>query len=228
MNTQTDQLDNQLTENQADWLSGSDANLDAGDVEDKQIGGLGDLPIRSEGDNRKTVALLVVCAVSIAAIACFALRNRGQGPSEQQQAVNAQLDLALAKVVSGHMPLQGQRDLAATDLLIQMFYEYPTGRQLNWDELKRNPFRQLDGFSTQKTTSTPEQTTRSSRAKLLAQMLTQMTLQSVLIGPDNPQCVINGEMFGEGEYVMDNFQVKSITPQNVVLVAGYREFLLEM
>ena len=53
-------------------------------------------------------------------------------------------------------------------------------------------------------------------------------LESILIGPQQSACMINGEVFHEGARIDQDFRVKSISGNSVLLTAEYSDFMLEM
>jgi len=184
-------------------------------------------PSAEANGTRNTIAVFIACAVTIGSLYAFAVRHRPQEASAEEKAVDAQLDLALAKLMVG---ANAKSDAAtATDLLIQAFYDYPTHQQVSLDDLRTNPFRWAPKASMSVTLgNNNEPDPRVIRMSQLDAMAGQLVLGSVIVGSGEAKCMINGQVLRVGDMVAETFTVDDIRGDGVVLMAAGSEFILQM
>jgi hypothetical protein len=156
------------------------------------------------------------------------LKLKSQKASVQQQDAEAKIDKALSKLVDKKEQKKSRKVSEDTEKMIQAFYAYQTKQQVPLKDLKRNPFS-LALPKDDKAKDVDE--AKKQRDKLqveLSKKLGELKLKSVLQGPRGAQCLINGEIYGEGEKVADTFVIKSISKEKVVLAAHNMDFILQM
>lgn len=179
--------------------------------------------------NRNSMALLVVCAIAVAAVCFSRSPNNPKTASAAQQALEQKVDLALAKLI-GQQATPGKM-LQNTEKLVSAFNEFPAKQQVASDALQIDPFWVAVHEDTQ-IGEAPVVDDRPKKYALLLrqweQKLSNLTLQSLLANMDQPKCQINGEIFSIGDVVDEVFEVAAIMPDHVVLRTGGKDFILEI
>ena len=159
----------------------------------------------------------------------FHLKQKPQKASAQQQEVEAKLDKALTKLVDKKEQDKSRKLFEDTEEMVQAFYEYPTKQQVALKELQRNPFSSMLAKDDEATDVDDAKERREKLRAELTKKVGELQLQSVLQGPRGAQCLINGNVYGEGEKVANtSFVIKSISGGKVVLVAHEMDFALQM
>ena len=220
---ETDNTSDPLVDNTPEGLGPGQSPLQPKPSPDDFAEGFADAQAKTT--QRNALILLCIGCTALAAVFFLGLRHRPQGDSAEKQALDTQLDLALAKVLITQSP-QAADATSATDMLIQAFYEYPTNRQVALTELQRDPFRPTASLIPP--VATLEALMPRDQALNLAQRVQQLHLQSILISQQDARCMINGEVFQEGQHIDDHLQIKSIRSDNVLLVAEHSEFQLQL
>ena len=226
-----DELDQPTTDepNQdASWNNEDDMYAD-----ESMAQGYDDLNRRRSKNN--AIALLAICVATAVGLYFYAGSHRPKEPTAEEIAQDAKLDLALAKLLPNTKPDQQRSAAEATDMLVAAFYEYPGKQQVPLDKLRRSPFRLV--FAASPTddqlalTKSPEyiaqQQQLEAEQRALQTALNALKLQSILIGPSQAKCIINGEVIGVGEDV-EGFTVQTIQDRTVTLVAQDQEYQLQM
>jgi len=176
--------------------------------------------------NHTAMILLGICVLCMLGVYMFGLRQRPQEATAQEKALEAEVDTYLAKLV--HIENgPPQKIFKDTENMVQAFYEYPSKQQVAADDLKKNPFYRYlqeavdDNAEKQARNLTQQQKELKRQASLLQ-------LQSVLQGGAGPKCLIDGHIYSLGQTIQNTFNIKAINKENVILMAGDLEFVLEM
>ncbi|MCK5270579.1 MAG: hypothetical protein KAJ46_07330 [Sedimentisphaerales bacterium] len=180
----------------------------------------------TDSHNHTAMILLGVCILSMLGVYLFGLRQKPQEASEEEKAVEAQVDTALANLVSADRKAQAEKLFRDTENMVKAFYDYPSKQQVAADDLNKNPFY---CFGTEADNKDDDKNkTRAQLEKELRRKVALLELQSVLQSTSGAKCLINGEIFATGQKVIDTFNIRSISPDSVVLTAGEHEFVLQM
>lgn len=178
--------------------------------------------------NRGAIIFMASCVICVGGFYLFHLKQKPKKASTQQQEAEAKLDKALTKLVDQKEQEKSRKLFEDTEEMVQVFYEYPTKQQVALKELQRNPFSSMLAKD-DKAKDVDEAKER--REKLRAELTKkagELQLQSILQGPRGFQCLINGEVYGEGEKIAGAFVIKSISEGRVVLTAQDMDFTLKM
>lgn len=181
----------------------------------------------TDSHNHTAMILLGVCILSMLGVYLYGLRQKPQEATEEERAVEAQVDTALANLVSADRKAQAEKLFKDTENMVQAFYEYPSKQQVAADDLNKNPFYCFGTESGDKDANDKNKT-RVQLEKELRRKVALLELQSVLQSTGGSKCLINGEIFATGQKVIDTFDIRSISPDSVVLIAGEHEFVLQM
>jgi hypothetical protein len=181
----------------------------------------------TDSHNHTAMILLGVCILSMLGVYLFGLRQKPQEASAEEKAIEAQVDTALAKLVSADRKAQAEKLFKDTENMVQAFYEYPAKQQVAADDLNKNPFYCF-GTEADNKDADDKNKTKAQLEKELRRKVALLELQSVLQSTGGSKCLINGEIFATGQKVIDTFNIQSISPDSVVLMAGEHEFVLQM
>lgn len=189
--------------------------------------------LRGRTANRNTLILLLACIVAVAGIYLLGLTHKTSEEEHlAQQTVSAELDLALNRLLATQNEQVGPDGITDNQRLMQAFYQYPGNKQLHLDELQCNPFQSVDPIVSANQQQIAQERVATDRRILRLQELTtvfdRLSLDGILIGPGGQQCMINGEVFNQGDTVNQDFTIEAITPQEVLLIAEQTEFVLQM
>lgn len=176
--------------------------------------------------NRGTFFLLATCLLGVGAV--YTLRHRPAQVSAEQEQVEARLDSALQKLVNKSEKEKAQKLFQDTDQMVQAFYDYPAKQQVAVEELQRDPFSWLLAKDEEARDADDALQRQEELRKEMAKLIENMQLQSVLQGARGAQCLIDGEVFAEGDTVADRLVVSKIGRESVLLTAGELEFTLTM
>jgi len=177
--------------------------------------------------NRGTIVLLASCFLGVGGIFLVGRFQGTQTTSATDKEVEVRVDTALAKLVKEKKPTPAKEVFGDTEEMVQAFYEYPAKQQVSVDELQRNPFSRALAKDEGAGSVDDALKRMENLRKELTKKLQALKLQSVLQGAGVAQCLINGEVYGEGE-IVDIFKVKTIKSEQVLLLANDMEFVLKM
>lgn len=166
--------------------------------------------------HRNTMILFGVCVLAVAAIYLFGLRTQPGDPSAQEQELQDQLELALAKLA---VRSQNDANPDSADDMVQLFYDYPGHQQLTLEELVRNPFIRFAEAPNE-----PVEDTGPSYQQC-QQRLAQHQLQSVMHSDKGSSCLIDNEVYTPGQQ-LDIFTIQSINQDSVVFAAHNYQFMM--
>jgi hypothetical protein len=178
--------------------------------------------------NRGAIIFMASCVICIGGFYLFHLKQKPQKASAQQQEVEEKLDKALNKLVDKKEQEKSRKLFEDTEEMVQAFYEYPAKQQVALKELQRNPFSSMLAKDDEATDVDDAKERQEKLRVELTKKVGGLQLQSVLQGPRGAQCLINGDVYGEGEKVAETFVIKSISEGKVVLVAQEMDFTLQM
>ena len=186
--------------------------------------------IDDKGPNRSAVMFLVVCGCAAVGIYLLGLRHNPKEVSAEQQAIEAKVDVALAKLLAQH----GSGNAASvydstTDHIVQAFQDYPGKKQLMFDQLHRNPFSESgwQNLGSWLEAAGADEDDIPSPPKNFDKEFAKLQLTSIIHMPSYVRCCINGDILGEGQWVGGVFVIKTIMPDRVILTVDNRDFTLQ-
>jgi len=160
--------------------------------------------------------------------AVYTLRHRPTLVSAEQEQVEARLDNALQKLVNKNEQEKAKKVFKDTEEMVQAFYDYPAKQQVAVDELQRDPFSWLLAKDEDATDTDDALERQEQLRKELTKVVEKMQLQSVLQGARGAQCLIDGEVFAQGDTIAERFRVAKISRESVLLTASELQFTLMM
>ena len=172
--------------------------------------------------NRGIMILLATGIVGMLGVYFFGARQQPNQPSEQEKAIEAKVDVALAKLVNEGQTRQLMND---TGKMVETFYEYPASQQVSLDDLQKNPFSRLSDAELKAGDSNK---TQAQLEREMSRLFKDLELQSVIQSSRGTKCLINGKIFSEGQMIEDVFKIKTITSDRVVLDGKGVEFTLQI
>jgi len=175
--------------------------------------------------NHTAMILLGICVLCMLGVYMFGLRQRPKEATAQEKALEAEVDTYLAKLVSIENG-PPQKIFKDTENMVQAFYEYPSKQQVAADDLKKNPFYRYMDTGNDKAEEQARNLTQ--QEKELKRQVSLLQLQSVLLGGAGPKCLIDGHIYSLGQTIQSTFNIKAINKENVILMAGNLEFVLQM
>ncbi|MBN1846390.1 MAG: hypothetical protein JW810_11945 [Sedimentisphaerales bacterium] len=206
------------------WEEVTDSELAAAEAAEQSYS----LPKDHKRFNRSAMIFMASCLIGVGTIYLFSLRQKPKQASAQQVEMEAKVDQALAKLVDQNQQKKSRELFEDTEEMVQAFYEYPTKQQVKLQELQRDPFSRL--WAREEAAVSVDDA--AERQEKLRQELTRkaeaMKLQSILLGPNTSRCLIDGQIYCEGDTVLSTFTIKSITQDQVILLSQEMEFRLQM
>jgi len=203
------------------WSGASDSELASAEAAESEYQGSPKSAL-----NRNTITLFLACLFGLGLT--FGLRQKPQKASAQTQALEAKVDMALAKFVDPQQKEKTKKLFENTEKMVHAFYDYPAKQQVAADELQRNPFSRLMARDEDARNVNDAQQRRQELRLALTEKVGHLSLQSVLRGPNSSKCLINGQVYGQGDTIDTAFTVKSIRDKEVVLLAEGMTFKLLM
>lgn len=201
-----------------DWNRGGDGELPGTDLSDESY-------MPSGGTkNRGMMILMATCVLGMAVVYFLGSRQKAPEPTEQEKTNEAQIDVALAKLVNNGQVIKLLKD---TEMMVKTFYEYPSNKQVALDDLQKNPFSRiadssLDGGEVDAAIKKSQLETEYSKK------IEDLELQSIIQSPQGDHCLVNGEVFALNQKIEGVFSVTSISKDSVILEAQGIEFTLQM
>lgn len=192
-------------------------------------------PIKPRKSFGNTVVLLVLVAVGGIVVYFFGLRHQPKSPTEEDQAMQKQLDKALARLtgkIDKRKEADGSVFAGDTEMIVRTFSDYPGKYQVVASELQKNPFSHVIVIEPDGNASQDDESAWSQQQAYLTRELNnkfkKLKLESILLSPVNAKCRISGEVYSAGQKVKDTFVVGNIQHEEVVLIANNHEFVLRM
>ncbi|MBN2377924.1 MAG: hypothetical protein JXD22_16115 [Sedimentisphaerales bacterium] len=178
--------------------------------------------------NRSAVILLMTCLMGVGAIYLFGLRNKPKEATAQEQEVEAKVDQVLAKLVDQQKKDEARKMFQDTDNMVQVFYDYPAKQQVEVEELQRNPFSRMLAKD-EGANDVDEALKRREQLRIeLSEKSAKFVLQSVLQGKKGAKCLIDGNIYSEGDLIDSVFKVKKVNNESVILTAEEMDFVVQM
>jgi len=208
-----------MTDINGEWTDPTESELASAQAAQAEYAGE-----QKGGPNRNTMILLAACVIGVGLTYVFGLRQHPKEATAEEQAVEAQVDKALEKLVDPKQRTKTRQLFEDTETMVQAFYDYPAKQQVAVDDLQRNPFSRLlaeDG----KATDLDDAVRRRERLILeLRNKASELKLQSVLLSQKSAKCLVNGQIYSEGDRLGESFVIKTIKNNMVVLTAGGTTF----
>jgi len=216
LNDTTGEYQNDSTDEQLNWANGIGEDPSANsDIY---------IPESESNPNRAGIILVGICVVAVAAVYLFGTKQRPQEASSEQLAAAAQIDIALTRLVGASKKGKGANPLKNTEQMVQAFYEYPGKKQVLLDDLKKNPFSMLASGGAK----VDEKQNQEKLEMDLKNKISKMKLQSVVTMTSGNKCLIDGEIYGQGQLIDDCYKIESINVDTVELSSKDFKFVLEM
>lgn len=124
--------------------------------------------------------------------------------------------------------------LKNTEKRVQQFLTYPNTKQIPLSELRTNPFRQFvepakvaTSDNSVALTEAAERKRREEERAAILKAVQGLQVQSIMFSPDRSVCMINSNLYREGQSV-DNFTVEKISPTSIVVKNGTYRFELRI
>lgn len=114
-----------------------------------------------------------------------------------------------------------------TEKVVEQFLEYPAINQVPLEELKTNPFRDVNAKKSGGDLELAEKKRQEQERVAALKAVQALQLQTIMHGGANSACMINNALYQEGQQV-DGFTVEKISPGAVVVRSGPYRFELKM
>lgn len=223
MNDESEQVD----------LNGQSDSSQAG--QDEYSGG--DEAVVSEDKPTVNRGTLVMFGIMILAAASLYVMYKRTSPAAANAAVSpasAEANKTISTFLSG-----GDRSIKSmeqllknTEKVVQQFLNYPSLTQVPLGDLRTNPFKQF--IEAPKTTADagPSQDAldkkrREEQRMAVLKAVQGLQLQSIMFSESRRACMINNNLYREGQS-LDNFSIEKISPASVVVKNGPYRFELRM
>lgn len=181
---------------------------------------------------------LVMFFILVVGAAGFYYMYRKAGPSSAKASVSKESVEANQTITTflsgGDSNIKSMLSLLkTTEKRVQQFLTYPNTKQIPLSDLRTNPFRQ---FAEAPTVAGPdagalseaaEKKRREEERQAILRAVQSLQLQSIMFSPDRSVCMINSNMYREGQSI-DNFTVEKISPTSIVVKNGQYRFELRM
>ena len=216
LNENTGEYQNDSPDEQLNWVNGIGEEPSANsDIY---------IPESDSNPNHASMILLGICVAAMVAVYLFGAKQRPREASPEQLAAEVQIDIALAKLVGASGKGKDANPLKNTEQMVQAFYEYPGRQQVLLDDLKKNPFSML-ALAAARVDDKQDQEELETELK---NKMSKMKLQSVVTMVSGNKCLIDGEVYSQGQVINDCYKIESINVDNVVLSSNDFKFVLEM
>jgi len=182
------------------------------------------IPEPEKNPNRAGIVLVAICIAAVAAVYFFGTKQKPKQVSPEQLAAEAQIDIALTKLVGASKKAKGANPLKNTEHMVQAFYEYPAKQQVLLDDLQKNPFSMLASGATQADNIQNQEKLE----KDLKNKVAKMKLQSVVTMSSGNRCLIDGKIYTKGQLIDNCYKIEAINVDTVELSSKDFKFLLEM
>jgi len=205
------------------WEQASGSELASAEVAEEEYAGP-----KKNFLNRGALIFVASCLAGVGAIYLLSLRNQPKEVSAEIKTAEAEVDATLKRLMDPAEQAKAKELFKNTDEMVQVFYDYPAKQQVAVNDLQRDPFSRLLAEDKEANDEEEARLRQEKLRKELIKMSEGFELQSVMKGMRSSQCMINGEVYREGDMVVDTFEVKSINNDHVVLLASGMTFVVKM
>lgn len=190
-------------------------------------GGGDDLYIAEEPRpaNRNMMMLVGVALLGVAVV-WFMYFRKGPESADAATAANT-ADQTITQFLSdGTRNIQQMEQmLRETERVVEQFRTYPSLAQRPLSDLRTNPFRFQDVDTGQDAELLKRKREEERAAALKA--VSALSLQSIMHSGSHKACMINSQLYREGEQV-EGFAIDRIDPDSVIVRRGAYRFALKM
>jgi hypothetical protein len=184
--------------------------------------------ISSEKKPFNRTSLLIFAAMLLGGGGVWLMRS-STGP-KAASAATSETDQARATIeqflTDGTRSIRAMQDmLRNTEKVVARFAEFPAAKQVPLGDLKTNPFRfamETDGGPPKVDPDVARKKLEEERRVALA-AVRQLKLQSIMCGRNVKSCVINNQVYSEGQSV-GSIVIEQITPNSVIVQSGAFRF----
>jgi hypothetical protein len=176
---------------------------------------------------------LVLFGILILGASGFYVMYRQTGPKPASAAVAKETAAAKKTINSflsgGDSNIKTMESLIKnTEKVVQQFIKYPSKTQIPLSDLRTNPFR-LYEKPVEKPVSTEDldKKKREEERQAILKAVQGLQLQSIMYSEARRACMINNNLYREGQN-LEQFTIEKITPSSVVVQNGPYRFELTM
>ncbi len=169
---------------------------------------------------------IILVGMFVVGFICLFLMIKQTSPKSakaSEKAEDAQLEIALAK-------LTGQAAKTDEDMnhLVDKFYDAANVKQIQANELKKNPF-QLEMFNADVEAAISDESDEEKNIpkQIMKQQTEKLKLFSIMQSPEGSCCMINDQLLYKGDKI-NGFKVLEINKKSVKLSSGDREKFLSL
>ncbi len=192
------------------------------------LGGGGEEPYIGEETQPQNRNLMVLLGVALVGAAVVWFMYFKKGPASAEAASAAQADQTISQFLSdGTRNIrQMEQMLRDTERVVEQFRSYPSMAQMPLSELRTNPFRFHDMSGQPADADMARRKREEERAEAL-KAVQALSLQSIMHSGNHKACMINNQLFQEGQQV-NEFTIDRISPDSVIVRTGAYRFELKM
>ncbi|MBN1764704.1 MAG: hypothetical protein JW860_05555 [Sedimentisphaerales bacterium] len=218
---QNDNMEIEPVSQAGDWnMMGMDSSLDAGGPDDTFVSETGP-------KNHTAMILLAFCVLSMIGVYFLGISQKPKEATEEQKTVEAQVDTALTKLMDMAQEGKTKKLFNDTGKMVESFYDYPINQQVSVNDLQKNPFSFMSEVPVGEVVEDNSQSL-AQMERAISRELQLLELQSVIQSPSGAKCLINGEVYSEGQSLNNVFIIDTIKANRVILLANENSYVLEM
>lgn len=176
--------------------------------------------------------IMIVCAGG------FYYMYRRTGPSTADASITKESAEANKTITSflkgGDTSIQSMLTLLkGTEKRVQQFLTYPNTKQVPLSDLKTNPFRAFEdtpkpsGPDATALSEAAEKKRREEERQAILHSVQGLQLQSIMYSADRSVCMVNSNLYREGQSI-ENFTIEKISPASIVVKNGPYRFELRI
>jgi hypothetical protein len=185
--------------------------------------------------SRGTMVMFVIMILSAGG---FYYMYRKAGPSKANAAISKESVEANKTITSflsgGDANIKSMLTLLkSTEKRVQQFLTYPNTKQIPLSDLKTNPFRQvaeapkIAAPDTTGLSEAAEKKRREEERQAILRAVQSLQLQSIMYSTDRSVCMVNSNLYREGQSI-ENFTIEKISPASIVVKNGPYRFELRI
>jgi hypothetical protein len=181
--------------------------------------------------NKSTLVMFLILVVGAGSV-YFMYRKTGPKTASAASAETAEARKTISNFLSsGDASFKSMESrLKNTEKIVQQSMTYPSATQVPLTDLQTNPFRAQPAEDAPDTTALSEaaQKKKQEEDRLAAKKAAEaLMLQSVIASGTRKACMINSQLYREGETVGD-FVIEKISPSSVLVKNGVYRFELRI